>query len=79
VQFPASIADKQRLYRNEESIVQEKLLHRYSTHVLSVDNLNDKNFARSIRVLRDYNQGRNGAWDNYSALKKDPKLLGKFN
>jgi len=71
VKFPASIVDKKKLTLNEEKIVLFKLLHRNAHHIVSIDEVNgNSKFANSVYIMRDnYNEGRNGKWNNYAPLK----------
>lgn len=72
--FNPSIVDKNKLYHIEENLKMEKLLHRNLTKVMTVGNNNEnqKEKGSSIRdavtLLRPYNEGRHGDWNNYAGL-----------
>ena len=68
--FPVSIIDKPKYAKNEISLVIFKLLHRNSHKVLSIDNVNTSNNVQaSMFLLKNVNEGRNAAWDNYCYFK----------
>jgi len=69
VEFPHTIIDKAKLSSNEENLVVFKKLHRNSHHLAEISEVNKPHFATSIMLLRNYNEGRNGGWNNYSCLK----------
>ena len=45
------------------------MLHRYTTLLLGIENCNDRKFTQNVYLLRKYNQGRHGSWNNYCSLK----------
>ncbi|EGR28487.1 nucleoside diphosphate kinase family protein, putative [Ichthyophthirius multifiliis] len=75
IEFPKTLIDKPKLQQNEESFALLQKLHRYTTQILSVDNLNQNVSSYKINVfmLRNYNEGRHGSWQNYCSLNKTRK------
>ena len=66
--FPVSIVDKKKYMPNEANLVVNKLLHR---HAYKFTNVAEKTAAPSSTVflMKNYNEGRNGSWNNYATLK----------
>ena len=58
---------------NEEKIVILKKLHRESHHLAEIHEVNKPHFVTSVILLRNYNEGRNGEWNNYCCLKGNSK------
>lgn len=56
----------------EENLKIQKLLHRNLTKVISVGN-KGQSIREAVTLLRPYNEGRHGDWDNYSNLKGNSK------
>jgi hypothetical protein len=52
----------------EENLKVEKILHRNLTKVITVGN-KGKCLKEAVTLLRPYNEGRHGSWDNYSSLR----------
>ena len=78
--FSPSILDKPKLYQMEENLVTEKQLHRNLTKVISVG-IKGKSIKEAVTLLRPYNEGRHGDWDNYSSLQgksKKGEVGGKY-
>jgi hypothetical protein len=47
-----------------------KKLHRYTTNIVSIDDVNKGDeYKVSVCLLRNYNEGRHGNWNNYAPLK----------
>lgn len=67
--FPYSIIDKKRINKNEEKMQLQRMLHRYTTLLLSIEDSHDRQFTQNVYLLRNYNQGRHGSWNNYCTLK----------
>jgi len=64
--------DKPKLYQMEQNIVVEKTLHRNLTKVMTVGT-KSQGIKEAVTLLRPYNEGRHGDWDNYSSLKGNHK------
>lgn len=70
VDFQVSIVDKKKYNKNEEGLVINKLLHRHSHKILTCDNLMDtKSIKATTFLMKNYNEGRHGLWDNYISFK----------
>ena len=67
--FPISIVDKGTYNKNEEALVINKLLHRNSHKIITIDNMTDsKNMKATAFLMRNYNEGRHGSWNNNATL-----------
>lgn len=68
VDFPVSIVDKKKYMPNEANLVVNKLLHR---HAFKLTNVVEKTAATpsTVFLMKNYNEGRHGSWNNYSTLK----------
>lgn len=66
--FNASIIDKPKLHGIEMNLAVEKKVHRNLAKV-SIVGVPNKEGKIAATMLRDYNEGRHGDWDNYSGLK----------
>ncbi|CAD8175836.1 unnamed protein product [Paramecium octaurelia] len=66
--FPPNLADKEKLNPNEEKLALLKKLHRDTHHMVEIQDAK-KVVSNGVYLLRKYNDGRNGEWDNYSSLK----------
>lgn len=73
LQYPPTIVDKKKLAHMEGNLVIEKLLHRNLTKVTQVG-LKNEGIREAVSLLRPYNEGRHGDWDNYSGLKGNSTL-----
>ncbi len=69
MEFPKTIVDKKKLNVNEEKIVLFKMLHRNLTNLVSIENAKDPSTKTNIYLMRNYNPGRHGDWNNYCSLK----------
>ncbi|KAM3142181.1 hypothetical protein pb186bvf_005590 [Paramecium bursaria] len=68
LEFPPNLADKEKLNPNEEKLALLKRLHRETHKMVEITDL--KKFdPNGVYLLRKYNEGRNGGWDNYISLK----------
>ena len=68
IMFPPSIVDKKKLYQMEENLKVERTLHRNTTKVTYLGSKHE-GVREAVTMLRPYNEGRHGTWDNYSSLK----------
>jgi hypothetical protein len=67
--FPVSILDKATYNKNEEALVINKLLHRNSHKIITMDNMRDtKSMKATAFLMRNYNEGRHGSWNNQATL-----------
>ncbi|EAS00090.1 nucleoside diphosphate kinase (macronuclear) [Tetrahymena thermophila SB210] len=74
IEFPQSIVDKPKLQQNEEKIALLQKLHRHTTHMVSIDNVGaGDEYKINVALLRNYNEGRHGSWNNYASLLKSQK------
>lgn len=67
--FPISILDKGTYNKNEEALVINKLLHRNSHKIVTIDTMHDsKSMKATTFLMRNYNEGRHGGWNNQATL-----------
>ncbi len=49
-------------------------MHRHTTHIVSIDDINKgDSYKISVNLMRNYNEGRHGSWNNYCTLKGKDK------
>ena len=68
IDFPVSVVDKKKYMPNEAALVVNKLLHR---HAFKFTNVAENTAAppTTVFLMKNYNEGRHGTWNNYSTLK----------
>lgn len=72
--FPPNLADKERLLPNEEKLALLKKIHKETHKMVSIDDINKgDSYKIGVFLLRKYNEGRNGGWNNYCTLKGKDK------
>lgn len=55
------------------NLVINKMLHRHSHKILHVDNMQDtKSVKSTVFLMKKYNEGRHGSWNNYVCFKGIP-------
>ena len=62
-----------KLLQNEQDLVLERTLAKEFHRVTGLEDTNLKDVAVNSILLRDYNDGRHGKWDNYCTLKGQSK------
>lgn len=62
-----------KLLQNEQDLVLERTLAKEFHRVTGLEDTNSKDVAVNSILLRDYNDGRHGKWDNYCTLKGQSK------
>eukprot|EP01017_Pseudomicrothorax_dubius_P032150 TRINITY_DN4177_c0_g1_i1.p1 TRINITY_DN4177_c0_g1~~TRINITY_DN4177_c0_g1_i1.p1 ORF type:complete len:289 (-),score=75.85 TRINITY_DN4177_c0_g1_i1:40-906(-) len=67
--FEPTLADKKKLEPTEERIALSKKIQRNTHHIVGIDDLNKvKDYPISLSLIRDYNEGRHGGWNNYATI-----------
>ena len=68
--FLPSIVDKKKYAPNEEKIALFKKIHRNSFKIVDIARVNkDKSIGITVNLMRNYNEGRHGDWNNYCSFK----------
>lgn len=62
-----------KLYQNEMDTVMERTIAKEFHRVTGLEATNSKDVAINAVLLRNYNDGRHGKWNNYSSLKGQSK------
>jgi len=75
IEFPPSIIDKKQLQDNEGYVASLTKVNRYTSSIVEVDNMGQamNTIKISVNLLRPYNSGRHGNWDNYCEFKNANK------
>mmetsp|Transcript_3408 Transcript_3408/g.2862 ORF Transcript_3408/g.2862 Transcript_3408/m.2862 type:complete len:283 (+) Transcript_3408:764-1612(+) len=58
-----------KLLQNEQDLIMERTIAKEFHRVTQVENTNSKDVAINSILLRNYNDGRHGKWNNYCTLK----------
>lgn len=62
-----------KLLQNEQDLIMERTLAKEFHRVTGLEATNSKDVAVNSILLRNYNDGRHGKWDNYCTLKGQSK------
>ena len=62
-----------KLLQNEQDLIMERTIAKEFHRVTQVENTNSKDVAINAVLLRNYNDGRHGKWNNYCTLKGQNK------
>lgn len=65
------MVDKKKFQKNEEPLVREKMFNRHSFKLIHISEMDKiKETIVSLSLMRNYNEGRHGNWNNYCCLRK---------
>ena len=70
MEFDYSMVDKKKISKNEEIMVRQMLFNRHSfklIHISEISRIHET--VVTLSLMRDYNEGRHGGWNNYCCLK----------
>jgi hypothetical protein len=62
-----------KLLQNEQDVILERTLAKEFHRVTGLEDTNSKDVAVNSILLRNYNDGRHGKWNNYCTLKGQSK------
>lgn len=71
IEYDHSMVDKRTFQKNEEILVREKLFNRHSYKLIHISDISRiQETVVSLSLMRNYNEGRHGQWNNYCCLRK---------
>ena len=65
---------KDKLNQNQQDKIVEATIAKEFHRVSGIEDTNNKSVATNALLLRNYNDGRHGGWDNYGPIKLGSKM-----